>query len=65
MTVNQESSVNAAETIRPSALTWMFATTLMLISECVYSIEVILALSPALIANPALFAPCLSVSITL
>lgn len=37
MTVNLESSVNAAKTITPYALTWMLATPLMLTSELVYN----------------------------
>lgn len=39
-TINLESSVNAAKTIRPSALTWTLATPSMPISERVYNIWV-------------------------
>lgn len=35
-----QSSVSAAQTIKPSALTFIHATFLMLISECVYSMSV-------------------------
>lgn len=44
MTVNLELSVSATETITPSAPTWMFATSLMLISEYVYNKRVLVLL---------------------